>query len=639
MNVSVRYWFAIRRHLAPEGALVSVGLEPRVTILASSHRDAASKLNMTQTSASPSIETDGTNARDAGGIDIPGDGVAEGATPLADYRAAAASWPRARASVLILTLNEEVNIADCLRSCAWCEDVAVLDSGSTDRTREIARAMGVPVYVNPFESFGKQRNWAIENIPVKNDWVFHLDADERFTPELVRAMQRLLDAGPKEAGFHVPHKFMFMGRWLRRAAHYPTYQMRLFHKGRMRFGDYGHGQREATDGIVGTLNEPYLHFGLSKGLTEYIDRHNRYSTAEAIQALESTRQGEFSPSGLFSGNSVTRRRAFKDLLYRIPYRADLRYIYTLLVRGAILEGRAGLTYAQLQNLYDRMITLKLRLLRAKADSTMPNFEKDTVPKVRTQIPPPDDGSGEVHAGAGYVAAAGAVGAGIATSKAAVTLELNGVQTSPEESAATEVRGPMPARERAMPVLESSATAANPVQLVPESTPWTLRQRIMRAVWMLVGKPLFRASFHNWYGLRVLLLKLFGAKVGRDVRIRPTVNIEVPWNLHLHDGVTVGDYAILYSLGMIEIGSRTIVSQYAHICAGTHDYTDRRFPLIRDPVVIGADAWIGADAFVGPNVKIGRLSVLGARSSVYKDMEPETVYVGNPARAIKKRELH
>jgi putative colanic acid biosynthesis acetyltransferase WcaF len=82
-----------------------------------------------------------------------------------------------------------------------------------------------------------------------------------------------------------------------------------------------------------------------------------------------------------------------------------------------------------------------------------------------------------------------------------------------------------------------------------------------------------------------------------------------------------------------------VSQYAHICAGTHDYTDRRFPLIRDPVVIGADAWIGADAFVGPNVKIGRLSVLGARSSVYKDMEPETVYVGNPARAIKKRELH
>lgn len=610
-------------------------------------RSKASELTMTQTSASSSTEPDQPIAPEAEGIEISARGDASAAVGAASgsahYRAGAAAWPTARASVLILTLNEEVNIADCLRSCAWCEDVAVLDSGSTDRTREIARAMGVLVYVNPFESFGKQRNWAIENIPVKNEWVFHLDADERFTPELVRAMQRLLDAGPKEAGFHVPHKFMFMGRWLRRAAHYPTYQMRLFHTGRMRFGDYGHGQREATDGTVGTLHEPYLHFGLSKGLTEYIDRHNRYSTAEAIQALESTRQGEFSPSGLFSGNSVTRRRAFKDLLYRIPYRADLRYIYTLLVRGAILEGRAGLTYAQLQNLYDRMITLKLRLLRAKADPTMPNFEKDTVPKVRTQIPPPDDGSGEVRVGVGYASAVGAgVAAGVAVTpgKSANAPDLNGTHAAATSgSAAARVAGANSARERAMPVLESSATAANPVQLVPESTPWTFRQRVMRAIWMLVGKPLFRASFHNWYGLRVLLLRLFGAKVGKDVRIRPSVNIEVPWNLHLHDGVTVGDYAILYSLGVIEIGSRTIVSQYAHICAGTHDYTDRRFPLIRDPVVIGADAWIGADAYVGPNVKIGRLSVLGARSSVYKDMEPEMVYVGNPAKPIKKRELH
>ncbi len=541
-----------------------------------------------------------------------------GGQGLEHYRSRAASWPAAKVSVLILTLNEEVNIADCLRSCAWCDDVAVLDSGSTDRTREIAREMGAAVYVNPFESFGKQRNWAIENIPARHQWVFHLDADERFTPELVGAMQRLLDGDPKEAGFHVPHKFMFMGRWLRRAAHYPTYQMRLFHTGRMRFGDYGHGQREATEGVVGTLNEPYLHFGLSKGLTEYIDRHNRYSTAEAIQALESTRQGDFSPSHLFSGNSVTRRRAFKDLMYRIPYRAELRYVYTLLVRGAILEGRAGLTYAQLQNLYDRMITLKLRLLRTKADATMPTFEKDTLPKVRTQIPPPDDGSGEVR-----------------PVREPTRPAPSPVVAIPREALPVAAV----ARERANPVLESNATAGNPVQLVPESTPWTFRQRVLRAVWMLVGKPIFRASFHNWYGLRRLLLRLFGAKVGKDVRIRPSVNIEVPWNLNLHDGVTVGDYAILYSLGMIEIGSRTIVSQYAHICAGTHDYTDRRFPLIRDPVVIGADAWIGADAFVGPNVKIGRLSVLGARSSVYKDMDPETVYVGNPAKPIKKRELH
>jgi putative colanic acid biosynthesis acetyltransferase WcaF len=157
--------------------------------------------------------------------------------------------------------------------------------------------------------------------------------------------------------------------------------------------------------------------------------------------------------------------------------------------------------------------------------------------------------------------------------------------------------------------------------------------------MLAGKPLFRVSFHNAYRFRAWLLRLFGAKVGRDTRIRPTVNVEIPWNLDIRDGVTVGDYAILYSLGTITIGERTIVSQYAHLCAGTHDHTDRRFPLIRDPIEVGADAWIGADAFVGPNVRIGRLSVLGARSSAYKDLDPAAVYVGNPARRLKTRELH
>jgi putative colanic acid biosynthesis acetyltransferase WcaF len=157
--------------------------------------------------------------------------------------------------------------------------------------------------------------------------------------------------------------------------------------------------------------------------------------------------------------------------------------------------------------------------------------------------------------------------------------------------------------------------------------------------MLVGRPLFRLSFHNWYGFRAWLLRLFGAKVGKGVRIRPSVHVEIPWNLDIRDGVTVGDHAILYGLGTITIGERTIVSQYAHLCAGTHDYTDRRFPLIRDPIEIGPDAWIGADAFVGPNVRIGRLAVLGARSSAYKDLDARLVYVGNPAKALKPRELH
>src|SRR5687767_15041601 len=95
-------------------------------------------------------------------------------------------------SVIILTLNEEANIRDCLASCAWCDDVSVLDSGSTDRTRDVAKELGAAVYSNRFESFGRQRNWAIDNIPAKHDWIFHLDADERFTPRLEDEIQRVL---------------------------------------------------------------------------------------------------------------------------------------------------------------------------------------------------------------------------------------------------------------------------------------------------------------------------------------------------------------------------------------------------------------------------------------------------------------
>ncbi len=489
-------------------------------------------------------------------------------------------------SVLILTLNEEINIADCIASCAWCDDVHVLDSDSEDRTAEIARSLGATVHVHPFESFGKQRNWAIDHIPMKHGWVFHLDADERFTAELVAEIRSLLAGGPPDAGFHCPSRMMFMGRWLKRAGGYPTYQMRLFHKARLRFKDYGHGQREATDAPLRRLKEPYLHYSFSKGLYDWLDKHNRYSSLEALQVIHGS-GGRVRLRKIFSRDPVERRRAWKEVGYRIPFRPFIRWFVTLFFLGGVFEGRPAWTYAQLLAVYERMITVKLRLLRRTG--AVPGFERDAAPTVRTAIFDAGDRADDF------------------------------------------VR---PGQRRAIP-----DAPANIGQLVPESSPWTFREKVLRAIWMLLGKPLFRVSFHNAYGFRAWLLRLFGAKVGKGARIRPTVNVEIPWNLDIREGATVGDYAILYSLGTITIGERTIVSQYAHLCAGTHDHTDRRFPLIRDPILIGADAWIGADAFVGPNVRIGRLSVLGARSSAYKDLEPSTVYVGNPARRLKSREIH
>src|SRR5688572_14997766 len=175
-------------------------------------------------------------------------------------------------SVVILTLNEEANIGDCLRSCAWCDDVHVLDSGSTDRTREIAEAMGAAVHVNPFKSFGQQRNWAIDNIPCRHAWHFHLDADERFEPPLVAEMATVL--GPdgtrsREDAYLVPSRMIFMGRWLRYSGTYPTYQARLFHRDRCRFTDYGHGQRVVCRRVA-RLRSPYKHFNFSKGLKDWL---------------------------------------------------------------------------------------------------------------------------------------------------------------------------------------------------------------------------------------------------------------------------------------------------------------------------------------------------------------------------------
>jgi len=171
---------------------------------------------------------------------------------------------------------------------------------------------------------------------------------------------------------------------------------------------------------------------------------------------------------------------------------------------------------------------------------------------------------------------------------------------------------------------------------PEPSPWTTREKIGRALWMLLGRPAFRLTFHNWYGVRRAILRAFGASVGAGARVRPSANVEIPWNVTLGAGCVVGDHAILYSLGRITIGDRAIISQYAHLCAGTHDFRDPAFPLLRPPVTIGEDAWIAADAFVGPGVKVGARAVLGARSSAFKDLEPGTVYAGSPARAIGPR---
>ncbi|MGP1346950.1 MAG: hypothetical protein ACTS3F_09845 [Phycisphaerales bacterium] len=168
------------------------------------------------------------------------------------------------------------------------------------------------------------------------------------------------------------------------------------------------------------------------------------------------------------------------------------------------------------------------------------------------------------------------------------------------------------------------------------SPYTRRERILRILWNYLGQTLFSLTFHNWYALRAAMLRLFGAKIGHPVRLRPTVRIEQPWNLTMGDNSSAGDHAILYCLGKVNIGRNVSISQYAHLCAGSHDYRYRNLPLTRPPIHIEDDAWIAADAFVGPGVTVREGTIIGARATVLRSTNPWTIYLGNPAQPVKDR---
>ncbi|HED53496.1 MAG TPA: colanic acid biosynthesis acetyltransferase WcaF [Phycisphaerales bacterium] len=163
-----------------------------------------------------------------------------------------------------------------------------------------------------------------------------------------------------------------------------------------------------------------------------------------------------------------------------------------------------------------------------------------------------------------------------------------------------------------------------------------KQRLTETLWELVGQPVFRITFHNWYGLRNRILRAFGADIHPTARIRPTARIAHPWQLKVGANTAIGDYAILYCLGPISIGRCCTVSQYSHLCAASHDFTRADMQLLTPGITIADDAWIAADTFVGPGVNVGEGAILGARASAFKDLEPWTIYGGDTAKKLGTR---
>jgi glycosyltransferase involved in cell wall biosynthesis len=264
-------------------------------------------------------------------------------------------------STLVLTLNEEINIADCLRSLQWSDDVVVLDSFSTDRTVEIAKAAGARVVQRRFDNWSQHQNWAVQNIPFKNPWVLYIDADERCTPELHEEVLRRATPDTQEAAFRIRRKDFYMGRWLKHAQLYPTWLVRLFRIGHIRYERLVNPVA-VVDGPIGEIQSHLFHYPFSHGISHWLDRHNRYSDMEAIEALKVERGRDDASARPWSSDPNERRRALKNVFFRMPARPIIKYFYYVLWRRGFLDGRAGMSYAALQAIYEYMIDCKRREL-------------------------------------------------------------------------------------------------------------------------------------------------------------------------------------------------------------------------------------------------------------------------------------
>ena len=263
-------------------------------------------------------------------------------------------------SVLVLTKNEEQDLPGCLASVSWSDDVQVLDSMSADRTVEIAREYGAQVTQRAFDNWAAHQNWALANLRFRNPWVFYIDADERVTPALRESMLAAVRRPGEMVAFRVERRDFLMGTWLRHVQ-VSAFYMRLFRPEKMRYERLVNPV-SLPDGPVGTVSGYLDHFPFSKGISQWITRHNSYSTLEAQQIL-ANRRGVPEASvmaALFEKDFHRRRYHQKEIFYRLPGRPFAKFLLLYFVKLGFLDGHAGLTYSVLQSIYEYFIVLKTR---------------------------------------------------------------------------------------------------------------------------------------------------------------------------------------------------------------------------------------------------------------------------------------
>ncbi|MDA8086212.1 MAG: glycosyltransferase family 2 protein [Nitrospiraceae bacterium] len=267
-------------------------------------------------------------------------------------------------ALLIPTLNEEKNLPFALESCKFADDIYILDSGSTDGTREIALNFGAQFFYHAWEGYARQKNWGLQNLPIGTDWVFILDADEEITAELRKELLSISkgrDARSGNAGFYVNRFFVWRGKEIRHCGYYPSWNLRFFKRGKARYEDRSVHEHMVLDGTAGYCRGEMRHED-RRGRRHLWRKHLRYAQLEAGEMFKAIGGGQ--ANGLrpaFLGNSLERRRAVKERIWpHLPSRWLFRFTYMYIIKRGFLDGEAGLDLCLFMSRYEKEIARAFR---------------------------------------------------------------------------------------------------------------------------------------------------------------------------------------------------------------------------------------------------------------------------------------
>lgn len=282
----------------------------------------------------------------------------------------------ATVALIILTYNEEANIAQALDSVAgWANEIFILDSLSTDRTLEIARQYRCHIAQNKFESYAKQRNYTLDHLPIHSEWVFFLDADEWLADALKQEISSLITTSPEENGFYINRRLIWMGRWIRRG-YYPSWILRLFRHGKGRCEDRAVNEHLIVEGKTGQLRNDFVHED-RKGVTEWIAKHNGYATREALELFNTRSAAGYREIDVrLFGTQAQRKRWLRYKIWnRLPplIRPFCYFFHRYVLAGGFLDGKEAFVYHFLQALwYPLLIDVKYLELKKQNQSTSAN---------------------------------------------------------------------------------------------------------------------------------------------------------------------------------------------------------------------------------------------------------------------------